>query len=266
MEGALSSVPTTKAGTLTRENTKGYEHRAARKRQRTVISQQQLCKLEALYCREQWPKRSTKECLAQELGMSTTFVNIWFQNKRSRIRRAMKVERNQMTKKKLSFPIIRITPIAPKPKPVRKAGFYRNLKNATRQSSERVAPGKPYNWKASCEIGLQNIHPLPAIASRFKTKASRVFHHVEKLSTRDQAQCCKANSSKWKSSEHVGGFSSCTRSANRQEIVLGQTSCDPQTSHHGVQEVRKYPALSRPIIKIKIQILCHIKKIKKYNQ
>ena len=63
-----------------------------RRRKRTIITADQLTKLEGLYRQEQWPNRERKEKLAKEIGMSTHFVNIWFQNKRSRMKKMAQEE------------------------------------------------------------------------------------------------------------------------------------------------------------------------------
>ncbi|XP_072050624.1 uncharacterized protein [Amphiura filiformis] len=63
-----------------------------RRRKRTIIGADQLSKLESLYKQEQWPNRERKEKLAKEIGMSTHFVNIWFQNKRSRMKKMAQEE------------------------------------------------------------------------------------------------------------------------------------------------------------------------------
>lgn len=62
------------------------------RRKRTIISPEQLSSLESRFKQEQWPNRETKEMLAKEIGMSTHFVNIWFQNKRSRMKKLAQEE------------------------------------------------------------------------------------------------------------------------------------------------------------------------------
>lgn len=62
------------------------------RRKRTIITPEQLMKLEELYKQEQWPGRDKKEELAREIEMSTHFVNIWFQNKRSRVKKLVQEE------------------------------------------------------------------------------------------------------------------------------------------------------------------------------
>ncbi|CAH1791262.1 unnamed protein product [Owenia fusiformis] len=63
------------------------EEHKKKKRKRTVIHQAQLHKLEELFNVENWPNRARKEKLAKELNRSIEFVNIWFQNKRARVKR-----------------------------------------------------------------------------------------------------------------------------------------------------------------------------------
>uniref|UniRef100_T1IQQ5 Homeobox domain-containing protein n=1 Tax=Strigamia maritima TaxID=126957 RepID=T1IQQ5_STRMM len=58
-----------------------------KRRKRTSITSSQLQKLEQLFKEEPWPSRESKENLAEEIGMSPQFVNIWFQNKRARIKK-----------------------------------------------------------------------------------------------------------------------------------------------------------------------------------
>nr|XP_054759558.1 aristaless-related homeobox protein-like [Lytechinus pictus] len=63
-----------------------------KRRKRTIITPEQLIKLEELYKQEQWPGRDRKEELAREIEMSSHFVNIWFQNKRSRLKKLAQEE------------------------------------------------------------------------------------------------------------------------------------------------------------------------------
>ncbi|XP_072163447.1 uncharacterized protein [Diadema setosum] len=63
-----------------------------KRRKRTIITAEQLLKLESLFKQEQWPGREKKEELAREIEMSTHFVNIWFQNKRSRVKKLAQEE------------------------------------------------------------------------------------------------------------------------------------------------------------------------------
>ena len=58
-----------------------------RKRKRTTISPDQLNLLENLYDDQQWPTKIQKEQLAHDLGRSETFVSVWFQNKRARVKK-----------------------------------------------------------------------------------------------------------------------------------------------------------------------------------
>ena len=58
-----------------------------KRRKRTIISSEQLHKLETSFKREQWPNKYRKEKLATELGSDEQFVSIWFQNKRARVKR-----------------------------------------------------------------------------------------------------------------------------------------------------------------------------------
>ncbi|KAJ8045736.1 Retinal homeobox protein Rx2 [Holothuria leucospilota] len=91
-----------------------------KRRRRTTISTEQLQKLEALYDRGQWPSRAAKEALATEINKSINFVNVWFQNKRSRVRKALLEEsEHAAVKERLTSPAkvirkYRDIPIAPK--------------------------------------------------------------------------------------------------------------------------------------------------------
>ncbi|XP_070579171.1 uncharacterized protein [Ptychodera flava] len=113
------------------------------KRRRTIISADQLLKLEGLYRQEQWPSREKKEALAKEIGMSTHFVNIWFQNKRSRMKKMVQEEEELSSLKKArlveeetatkpSKPV----QIAPKPQPSSEVKY--SNQHATKQSMFEV--------------------------------------------------------------------------------------------------------------------------------
>ena len=57
------------------------------RRKRTVITPDQLDKLETSFKQEPWPHRSRKENIAKDLDKPEPFVSIWFQNKRARVKR-----------------------------------------------------------------------------------------------------------------------------------------------------------------------------------
>ncbi|CAD5114737.1 DgyrCDS3778 [Dimorphilus gyrociliatus] len=58
-----------------------------KRRKRTVILPETLKRLEDVFAEERWPSRPAKLKLAQELNQTEQFVNIWFQNKRARMKR-----------------------------------------------------------------------------------------------------------------------------------------------------------------------------------
>jgi hypothetical protein len=58
-----------------------------KRRRRTTIPPEHLEKLEELFEEEQWPSREVKAKLAEALGHNENFVNIWFQNKRARVKK-----------------------------------------------------------------------------------------------------------------------------------------------------------------------------------
>ncbi|XP_006824212.1 uncharacterized protein LOC102807594 [Saccoglossus kowalevskii] len=107
-----------------------------KRRKRTIIAAEQLLKLEGLYKQEQWPNREKKEKLARLIGMSTHFVNIWFQNKRSRMKK-MAQEQEELSTLTVSnivrnIPDSPLTPvtlpvhIAPKPRATKPLGSTSN--------------------------------------------------------------------------------------------------------------------------------------------
>ena len=57
------------------------------RRKRTVIPAKELERLEKLFSENNWPNRQQKQSLAADLGRSKQFVNIWFQNKRARVKK-----------------------------------------------------------------------------------------------------------------------------------------------------------------------------------
>ena len=61
-----------------------------KKRRRTVISPDEIEKLEESFGKEQKPDRITKLELAKQLSKSENFVNIWFQNRRAKERKLNK--------------------------------------------------------------------------------------------------------------------------------------------------------------------------------
>jgi len=70
-----------------------------KRRKRTIITAEQLEKLEKTFKQEQWPNKLRKERLAFELGSSEQFVSIWFQNKRARVKREEELAKMQLTDK-----------------------------------------------------------------------------------------------------------------------------------------------------------------------
>ncbi|KAL5009279.1 hypothetical protein ScPMuIL_014860 [Solemya velum] len=60
------------------------------KRRRTMISSAELEQLENYFLQDMWPSRKKKELLAQQMCKSERFVDIWFQNRRARMRRLSK--------------------------------------------------------------------------------------------------------------------------------------------------------------------------------
>ena len=58
-----------------------------KKRRRTVISRDEIEKLEDSFEKEQKPDRITKHELAKQLSKPESFVNIWFQNRRAKERK-----------------------------------------------------------------------------------------------------------------------------------------------------------------------------------
>eukprot|EP00057_Strongylocentrotus_purpuratus_P013131 XP_011667605.1 PREDICTED: homeobox protein 10-like [Strongylocentrotus purpuratus] len=106
------------------------------RRKRTIITPEQLMKLEELYKQEQWPGRDKKEELAREIEMSTHFVNIWFQNKRSRVKKLvqeeeeMKAMKSRVHVEQDSSQCDKKVLLAPKPD-LRSNLFSPNVNNAT---------------------------------------------------------------------------------------------------------------------------------------
>ncbi|XP_063957690.1 tetrapeptide repeat homeobox protein 2-like [Lytechinus pictus] len=88
-----------------------------KRRKRTIITPEQLIKLEELYKQEQWPGRDRKEELAREIEMSSHFVNIWFQNKRSRLKKLAQEEEEikaMKSRAEESSKCVKKIPLAPK--------------------------------------------------------------------------------------------------------------------------------------------------------
>lgn len=77
------------------------------KRRRTMISAIELEQLENYFLQDMWPSRKKKELLAQQMCKSERFVDIWFQNRRARMRRLSK-EKDTHHDDSLSIPIIRL--------------------------------------------------------------------------------------------------------------------------------------------------------------
>lgn len=73
--------------------------RIRKRRKRTIITAEQLEKLEKTFKQEQWPNKLRKERLAYELGSNEQFVSIWFQNKRARVKREEEMAKMQLTDK-----------------------------------------------------------------------------------------------------------------------------------------------------------------------
>ncbi|XP_071784598.1 uncharacterized protein [Asterias amurensis] len=92
-----------------------------KRRKRTIITADQLEKMENLYKQEQWPGRDKKEVLAKDIGMSSHFVNIWFQNKRSRMKKLAQEEEELEVLRQTRSPVkainlsLKADTVAPKP-------------------------------------------------------------------------------------------------------------------------------------------------------
>ncbi|KAL3873261.1 hypothetical protein ACJMK2_036399 [Sinanodonta woodiana] len=70
-----------------------------RKRKRTFITPEEIEKLECLFLEDAKPHRDKKIDLANELGKTENFVNIWFQNRRAKERRkSLQEERDSENK------------------------------------------------------------------------------------------------------------------------------------------------------------------------
>ena len=66
--------------------------RKKKKRKRTVISNEEIDRLEKFFSKEPRPDRLAKMDLAKELGKPEIFVSIWFQNRRARERKMSQTE------------------------------------------------------------------------------------------------------------------------------------------------------------------------------
>ena len=77
--------------------------RGRKRRKRTIITAEQLEKLENTFKQEQWPNKMCKERVAYELGSNEQFVSIWFQNKRARVKREEEMAKIQFTEKCLAI-------------------------------------------------------------------------------------------------------------------------------------------------------------------
>ena len=77
--------------------------RGRKRRKRTIITAEQLEKLEHTFKQEQWPNKMCKERVAYELGSNEQFVSIWFQNKRARVKREEEMAKLQVTEKCLAI-------------------------------------------------------------------------------------------------------------------------------------------------------------------
>lgn len=61
-----------------------------KKRRRTVITPEEIERLEAEFRKEPKPDRNSKVELAKDLGKTENFINIWFQNRRAKERKMIK--------------------------------------------------------------------------------------------------------------------------------------------------------------------------------
>ncbi|XP_038046997.1 LIM homeobox transcription factor 1-alpha-like [Patiria miniata] len=173
-----------------------------KRRRRTIIGADQLMKMEQLYKQEQWPGREKKEALAREIGMSTHFVNIWFQNKRSRMKKLAQEEeeleilrqsRSPGTTVKLDSapgPSMLTKPIAIAPKPafgnpirspltpvrIPKVGQCVVLGHNISVSSGSTAA-------TPVQASGASIHPSPTVKVQNTTSSSKKHSRIQSLQT-----------------------------------------------------------------------------------
>ncbi|XP_074662997.1 uncharacterized protein LOC141915386 [Tubulanus polymorphus] len=70
-----------------KETNTHFQKETEKRRIRTVIRKDELALLEEVYYTNQWPSKEEKIRLSDQLGKTQQFVNIWFQNKRARVKK-----------------------------------------------------------------------------------------------------------------------------------------------------------------------------------
>ncbi|KAI8991745.1 hypothetical protein BDF20DRAFT_909480 [Mycotypha africana] len=81
---------TKKSGSKTETNEEGESEKPQKKRQR--ISPEQFKVLMAEFEKTNSPNLETRDRLGEQLGMSSRHIQVWFQNRRSKMRREMKMK------------------------------------------------------------------------------------------------------------------------------------------------------------------------------
>ncbi|XP_050444485.1 homeobox protein goosecoid-like [Adelges cooleyi] len=70
---------------------------ANQKRRRTVFSQHQIFEMEKLFQSTRYPTILQRENLAKQVNLHQSTIQVWFQNKRAKLRKESKLQNSQNT-------------------------------------------------------------------------------------------------------------------------------------------------------------------------
>jgi len=143
-----------------------------KKRQRT--SPDQLAILEQIFQTDKMPSQQTRVQLADQLGMSSRRVQIWFQNKRAKVKRGISKSSEGIQQAPLSpdsrdgFALSSSSGISEPPSPVvpdsSSCSPVHSLVSPSPPNSPAVVPSSPYHSKqASFQFALSSLASQPML-------------------------------------------------------------------------------------------------------